>query len=325
MDVRALDGDAPATIAVLLPGFRETMRRELPADPPVTAELLARLLQRRHGADRILLVAFDGAEPAGIVKLGLDLADPDGPGHGSLWVFPGFRRRGYGRALVDAALAALRERGRGPLLVDAPQGKAADGFAALVGARCTAVNARNRLVLRGPAHAALGAAAARPVPGHGLRRWAGRCPDDLVDSYARTWGALDARVNGQAKVREPTVEDVRAREAEAERAGHRQYVTAAVRTDGDVVAYSTLYVRASPMADTGETFVVPDLRRRSLATWVKADLLLTAARENAHLAVVQAFNETTNAAVIALNRRLGFKADSHWATYALADLEGSPR
>lgn len=65
MDIRSLDGDDPATIALLLPGFQETMSLELPGDPPVSQALLARLLQRRHGADRIVLAAFDADRPAG--------------------------------------------------------------------------------------------------------------------------------------------------------------------------------------------------------------------------------------------------------------------
>ncbi|MDV7219072.1 GNAT family N-acetyltransferase, partial [Streptomyces prunicolor] len=116
MEIRSLDGDEPATIAALLPGFRETMTLELPGDPPVTEALLARLFQRRHGTERIVLVVYDDDTPAGVLKLGLDLGDPAGPGHGSLWVFPGFRRRGAGRALAAAGLAALRERGRELLL-----------------------------------------------------------------------------------------------------------------------------------------------------------------------------------------------------------------
>ncbi|MEV6675006.1 GNAT family N-acetyltransferase [Streptomyces sp. NPDC051162] len=318
MEIRNLDGDAPETIAALLPGFRDTMSRELPADPPVTQALLARLFQRRHGADRIVLAAFDDERPAGVVKLGLDLGDPTGPGHGSLWVFPGFRRRGAGRALAEAAQAALRDRGRELLLVDAPRGDAAEAFAAELGAERTSVTVRNRLLPAGPARAQLEAAAGRPVPGFGLRRWTGRCPDDLVQAYARAWGALDGQANGQARMRNPSVQDVRAREAEAVRAGHRQYVVAAVPEGGsEVVAYSTLFVRDSPMADAGETLVLPHLRRRCLATWLKAELLLGAARENEQLALVQVFNDITNTAVVALNKKLGFTADSYWSTYAL--------
>ncbi|WP_144317065.1 GNAT family N-acetyltransferase, partial [Streptomyces sp. sk226] len=152
MDIRSLDGDDPATIDLLLPGFRETMSLELPGDPPVSPALLARLLQRRHGADRIVLAAFDGDRPAGCTKLGLDLGVPDGPGHGSLWVFPGFRRRGAGTALVSAARTELRARGRDLLMVDAPHTPAAERFAAACGAEALGTNLRNRLLLKGPGH-----------------------------------------------------------------------------------------------------------------------------------------------------------------------------
>ncbi len=318
MEIRSLDGDEPSTIAALLPGFRETMSRELPGDPPVTEALLARLFQRRHGTERIVLGAFDGDVPAGVLKLGLDLGDPDGPGHGSLWVFPGFRRRGAGRALAAAGLAALRERGRPLLLADAPRAAAGERFAAELGADLVGESVRNRLRLAGPARAVLEAAVARPVPGYRLASWRGPCPDDLVESYARAWSALEERVNGRPRVRRPSAGDVRAREAEAERAGHLPHVVAALPEHGTViVAYSTLFVRDSPMADAGETLVLPQHRRRGLATWLKADVLLGAARENGRLALVQVFNDTANTAVVALNRKLGFETDSSWSTYAL--------
>ncbi|WP_328930705.1 GNAT family N-acetyltransferase (plasmid) [Streptomyces sp. NBC_00190] len=318
MDIRSLDGDDPATITLLVPGFQETMSLELPADPPVSQALLARLLQRRHGADRIVLAAFDGDTPVGVTKLGLDLGDPAGPGHGSLWVFPSFRRRGAGTALVDAARAELRARGRGHLMVDAPHTPAAEAFASGCGAELRGTNLRNRLFLKGPAAAGLDELAARAVPGHHLVNWTDRCPDGLVGSYARAWGTLDAPVNGQAQVRTPTADDVRAREAEAERAGHRQHVTAAVDdATGEVVGYATVFVRDSPMADAGETLVLADRRRRGLGSWLKADLLARTARENGQVALVQAWNDVDNGAVVALNRRLGFTADSSWSTYSV--------
>ncbi|MBV1935702.1 GNAT family N-acetyltransferase [Streptomyces sp. BV286] len=318
MEIRSLDGDDPATIAALLPGFRETMSLELPADPPVTEALLARLFQRRHGTERLVLVAFADDTPAGVLKLGLDLGDPAGPGHGSLWVFPGFRRRGAGRALAAAGQSALRERGRDLLLADSPAGAAAERFAEHLGAHRLGESVRNRLLLAGPARAVLEDVVTRPVPGHRLVSWNGPCPDDLVESYARAWSALEERVNGQARVRRPSVADVRAREAEAQRAGHRPVAVAALPADGTrIVGYSTLFVRDSPMADSGETLVLPQHRRRGLGTWLKAELLLRAARENSRLALVQVFNDTTNTAVVALNRKLGFEADSRWSTYGL--------
>ncbi|MFJ9630113.1 GNAT family N-acetyltransferase [Streptomyces sp. NPDC101175] len=324
MEIRSLDGDDPATLAALLPGFRETMRLELPADPPVTEALLARLFQRRHGTERVVLAAYDSSAPdtpAGVLKLGLDLGDPAGPGHGSLWVFPGFRRRGAGRALAAAGGSALRERGRDLMLADAPSGTAAEGFARGLGAERIGETVRNRLRLAGPAHEVLKAAAARPPSGYRLAHWTGPCPDRLVESYARAWSALEERVNGRPRTRRPSPADVRAREAEAERAGHRTHTVAALPEHGadrgEIVGYSTLFTRDSPMADAGETVVLPRHRRHGLGTGLKADLLVRAAQDRPGLLLVQVFNDVGNTAVVALNRRLGFEADSYWSTYAL--------
>ncbi|MDF9816835.1 GNAT family N-acetyltransferase [Streptomyces sp. SPB162] len=318
MEIRSLDGDDPATIAALLPGFRETMSLELPDDPPVTEALLARLLQRRHGTDRVVLAAFDGGRVAGSLKLGLDLAESADAGHGSLWVFPGFRRRGAGRLLIEAARTELADRGRGRLLLDAPHTAASESFADAVGARRTVTNLRNRLRLDEAVRARLDGYADRKASGYHLAFWLGGCPGNLVDSFALAWGELDVQVNGQARIAAPTAADVRAREEEAARTGHRQYTAAAVENGtGAVVAYSTLYVRDSPMADAGEVLVLPDHRRRGLGTLTKAFATAWAARENPRLALVQAWNETENAAIVALNGKLGFAADSSWSTYEL--------
>jgi GNAT superfamily N-acetyltransferase len=315
MQIRSLDGDDPTTIDILLPGFQETMRADLPDDPPVPAALLSRLLQRRRGADRLILAAFDGAGPAGYIKLGLDLGADLDRAHGSLWVFPAYRRRGAGRALVAAAGAALRELDRKVLLVDAPHTHAAGSFATALGGRLLVTNLRNRLFLRGwdatqvhpPAAAALGVR---------LVRWNEQCPQELVDSYARAWSRLDAAVNGQARTAAVTAADVRAGEDEAQRSAHRQYAVAAVDRSGtEVLGYTTLFVRDSPMADSGQTMVLAEHRRQGLGTLLKSRLVDWAASENPHLAVLQAWNEVGNDAVCALNKRLGFSADQRWSTY----------
>ncbi|WP_187399573.1 GNAT family N-acetyltransferase [Micromonospora sp. AP08] len=319
MQIRTLDGDDPATIDLLLPGFRETMRQDLPDDPPVSAALLARLLQRRRGADRLILAAVDpDGVPAGYVKLGLDLGTGLDRAHGSLWVFPAYRGRGVGRALVAAARAELRERGRGILLVDAPHTPAAEAFAAAVGGRRVTTNLRNRLHLAGWAADHTGA----PDPaalGVRLVRWTDRCPDDLVEQYARVWARTDAAVNGQAGAAGVTAADVRIAEQQALDSAHHQYAVAAVDTAGaGLLGYSTLFVRDSPMADSGQTMVLPEHRRRGLGTVLKTSLIDWARSENQHLALLQAWNAADNEAIRALNRRLGFRADQQWSTYRVA-------
>ena len=314
MDIRVLDGDDPATIDLLLPGFQETARADLPEDPPVSADLLARLLQRRRGADRLILAAFDGERAAGYVKLGLDLGADLDRAHGSLWVFPAFRRKGTARSLVAATRDALRERGRGVLLVDAPYTPAAEAFAGALGGRAVSSNVRNRLRLRDWDADSVGVTDPAGL-GARLVRWNERCPDELVESYARVWSQTGVAINGQAGTAGVTAADVRVAEDEAVRSAHRQYAVAAVDARDAVLGYSTLFVRDSPLADSGQTVVLPEYRKLGAATLLKTAVIGWARAENPHLAILQAWNDVDNAAVRALNRRLGFEADQRWSTY----------
>ncbi|MBB4743351.1 GNAT superfamily N-acetyltransferase [Actinoplanes octamycinicus] len=312
MQIRSLDGDDEATVDLLLPGFRATMAAAAPADPPAPAALLARLLQRRWGTERLVLAAFDGERPLGFAKLGTDVRTDPAVAHGSLWVFPAERRRGAGRALLAAARDELRGTGHETLLLDAPESAGAAAFGAALGGRRSGANLRHRLDLR--------AWTAPAVTGRraGLRlvRWTDACPDDLVESYARAWDRLDVAVNGQARPGGGGVRGVRLREAEAARSGNRQAAVAAVRAgDGEVVGYSTLFVRNSPMADTGETLVLPERRRQGIGLLLKTELIGWTAAEHPHLSALQAWNDERNAAVVALNRRIGFTVDQRWLTY----------
>ena len=310
MEIRALDGDDPATIRALLPGFQETMRAALPDDPPASEQLLARLLQRRRGTDRVVLAAFDGDDPVGYAKLGLDLSATLDVGHGSLWVFPAYRRAGAGRQLIEACQAELRQRNRSRLLIDAPRTVAAEEFAGAVGGKLIATNLRNRLFLKAAKLSAV------EVPGYDLIRWNEHCPDEFVDAYAAAWRQMDVAVNGQAVSAGATAKDVRAKEEENLRAEHRQYAVAAVHPETGVIAgYSTMFVRQSPMADAGETLVLSEHREHGLGTWLKSDLIAWAAGENPQVALVQAWNDETNTAVNALNRKLGFVTSGAWSTF----------
>ncbi|SDL64653.1 L-amino acid N-acyltransferase YncA [Lentzea albidocapillata subsp. violacea] len=318
MEIRELDGDDAGTIGALLPGFRETMRVELPDDPPVSPALLGRLLQRRRGTDRVVLAAFDGDVPAGYVKLGLDLGATLDTGHGSLWVFPGHRRAGVGGLLVEASRRALAERGRAVLLVDAPHTEAADRFAESLRGKRIRTNVRSRFVFAA-AGQRLPGLAGQTLPGYRLVHWHDHCPDDLAESYARAWSLLDVPINGQAAAGDMTVAGVRAVEAEALRSDHRVHAVAAVReADGEVAGYSTVFVRESPMADAGVTHVLAPHRRRRIGTVLKASLLHRISVEQPHVRLVQAWHDETSEPILRLSRDVGFVPSGSWSTYEFA-------
>jgi ribosomal protein S18 acetylase RimI-like enzyme len=77
-----------------------------PADPAATADFLAR-------ADHYLFVAYDDDAPAGFVT-GVLLVHPDKGREMFLYelaVDEAYRRRGYGRALIERLAAAAQETG----------------------------------------------------------------------------------------------------------------------------------------------------------------------------------------------------------------------
>lgn len=78
------------------------------------ADLVDRL--RERGRDYLALVALDGGEVVGHIAFSRITMDPAQPalralGLAPMAVLPAFQRRGIGKALVHAGLAACRERG----------------------------------------------------------------------------------------------------------------------------------------------------------------------------------------------------------------------
>jgi ADP-ribose pyrophosphatase YjhB (NUDIX family)/GNAT superfamily N-acetyltransferase len=96
--------DAPAALTLLLPG--------VPPDGDAYIAAQALFHDRLHDPDRPVLVADMGGSMAGVTLLGLHQA-PRG-WHATLddlAVAPALRRRGVGRALVEAATSLARARG----------------------------------------------------------------------------------------------------------------------------------------------------------------------------------------------------------------------
>jgi GNAT superfamily N-acetyltransferase len=115
MEIRRIrDGEGDA-VGVLW----DRMCREIPDGGPLTdggRRNLSRMLDvSAWHRDAFCLVVLEGAEIVGFVNGGLEVEDGLLPGlYGridSLYVVPPFRDKGISRALAEAAVAWLRERG----------------------------------------------------------------------------------------------------------------------------------------------------------------------------------------------------------------------
>ncbi|MGZ4289753.1 MAG: hypothetical protein ACXVQZ_03950, partial [Gaiellaceae bacterium] len=214
------------------------------------------------------------------------------------------RRRGVGRALHAAVVAAAREAGVHSFFGHHWEGDGA-AFARAVGAVDDQRDVAAELHLRD---------ATLPEPqlpeGWRLVSWRGPAPDELVESYARARSAIsDAPTPGGLDYGPIDVANVRAMERTAVERGREIHVTVAVDGRGEVGAFTDVRVAAappSPVAGTDDTATAPWARRLGLATAVKLESLRLLRDERPDVEVVRTMNAERNTAMRAVNTRVGF-------------------
>jgi len=151
-----------------------------------------------------------------------------------------------------------------------------------------------------------------PAAGYTLRSWTGPVPDDLVAE----WAALDALLDTEAptgdldiQAASADVADFRADEQLVARQGRTSYGTVALTADGRVAAYTQIVVsRDDGNAYQWGTLVRREDRGRRLGLRVKLENLRLLQRLSPGTTRVYTFNAESNAHMLAVNARLGFRA-----------------
>lgn len=222
---------------------------------------------------------------------------------GTVLVRPAFRRRGFGRALFDTVVAAAREDGVASFFGEHATAEGA-AFARAVGA----VDDQQHVISVLDLHAAELPPPAVPA-GIELRSWTGRTPDELLESFVRARNAMaDAPVPGGLGMPLWTPEEQRRDEERWLVREVPQHVTVALE-GGEVVALTAVRVpnaRGVSLAHTDDTTTVPAARGRGLARAVKLENLRRLRRERPDVERIGTKNATHNAAMLAVNGRLGF-------------------
>ncbi len=268
-----------------------------PGEPPRPVEEAIASYRTSGGTRRLRWLATEGDEAAGAGFLSIY-----GPALviGYVLVRPPFRRRGIGTVLFETVVVAARAEGVASFFGEhvSPAGAA---FARSVGA----VDDQRHLL------AVLDLSAAElPAPtGIELRSWVGYAPDGLVESLVRARNAMaDAPVPGGGAMPAWTVESQRDDEQRCVERGVPQWTTVALE-GGEVVALTGVRVpnaRPAPVAHTDDTATVPAARGRGLAVVVKRANLAWVRAERPDVERVMTRNAEGNAAILAVNRRLGF-------------------
>lgn len=283
-------------------------------------EMLVAFRAEDDAMRRFPVAAFDGDEMVGTAMLMLPLQDNTEKVYSGIFVAPEYRNRGIGTTLVDHIAETMRAAGRTTLLTEAgipgteredhPYARFArkNGF--------TMANVEVHRVLELPIETsvleAMRAEAAAHHAGYEIRTFQDEVPDELLDSYLYLLGqlAVDAPTGELEFEAEVVTREIWAQQLERLRAqGRHKLVSLAVSPDGEAVAHSDLVVPAAdrPKVYQWGTLVRRDHRGHHLGAAVKVANLLALQERHPERTEIHTTNAETNATMIGINERLGFR------------------
>jgi mycothiol synthase len=300
-----------------------------PDDPrvPLDAELAWVRGQPAH-VGGVLLVARDGdGAIAGSARCTWE--DLDGVDHAlsaQIGVLPGHRRQGLGITLLERSVVVAEARGRrlvhGRTRDSVPAGQA---FCRRLGAQSAQVMRESRLDLAAVDRALVGRwiaeGRARAV-GYRLLRIEGVTPPGLTEQVAAAYQIMNTAPRDDLDRGDVTVtpELVRDYERAEQAAGMQRWAYyAAEQASGRFVGVTDIYAwPAEPdRVHVGATAVDPAHRGRGLGKWLKAEMTALILERLPGVRWVITGNATSNDAMLAINRELGFRPATAVTTWQI--------
>lgn len=240
-------------------------------------------------------------------------------------VDPALRRQGLGRRLFDASVDRARADGRTVLIVQAWDQPHAFGFAAAVGLTKVSAEAQRRLdvwTLDRTALEPVRAEAARRSDGYAPLRVPGSAPAELLPGLLRVTESInDAPLDGMdIEYEVATEERLRAFEAAWLAMGRRMYrVVVRHAASGELVGHTLVCVDAEhPWVGWQlDTSVLAAHRGHRLGLRLKLEMLDWLAEAEPQLRTLDTWNAASNAHMIAVNERTGFRLMGRAAAWQL--------
>ena len=217
-------------------------------------------------------------------------------------------------ALLAHAVEFCLGHGRTRLAVGLPNGLSAEDYAPIRTGRLTYTAVRSVLDLRSVDREQFTAWAEPSGKNKQYRlvRWIDHCPDEFVDAFLVAMTAMEDAPQEEMAIEhlKPELELLRGMEDHSRRYGVRRYATAAVDADGVIAGYTmfTEYPEEPRALDIWDTGVAREHRGRGLGLRLKADSTLWMLQDCPGADYVHTYNNQSNEHMLAVNRRLGYRA-----------------
>lgn len=293
-----------------------------PDDPLSDDETIETLLRRPHPEWDAARFAVQVRPDEHVAELVVEHTREGSPTHATnkhlafvdLIVLRPHRRRGIGGAMFAQAVGEARARGRTVLQswVEEEDGRA---FADAVGAKVVQHRQQNRLRLEAVDWTMV-AEWAKQGPARSPRttvRWfKNRIDDDILPAYCPIYTEVfNQQPFGDQDVGDFIFTPANFREREARMASVRATWTTAIAQEGDGaisgMTETWYYPDEATMMFQGFTAVREAHRGRGLGKWLKAAMLLRVREEFPQVRTIVTNNASENAAMLAINERLGFR------------------
>ncbi|MFK3677274.1 GNAT family N-acetyltransferase [Microbacterium sp. NPDC090218] len=254
----------------------------------------------------VLLIAESDGVAAGAAEAHVH---PGDPADVEIAVLDGSRRQGIGRALLDA----VRDSLRGTATLMRTETYSGGGIAFAVSEGLHIGTRESRQIVALPLSEGTLAGLAEAPPGIDVLSWSGRCPDEVLEDWARLRSRMSDEVPMGDLTRTAVRADVDAVRRNEQRMSDQGYtlVRSLARANGEAVGYTEILLsRQDPeIVYQDDTFVEERARRRGVARALKvANLrLLASLPESSGARILQTYTEPANAPMLALNRSFGFE------------------
>lgn len=225
-----------------------------------------------------------------------------------------YRRRGLGRRLLAEVAKLATDHGKSTLVGGSPEADG-KGFARALGADVALEGLENRLVLEQVDWEMVGAWVAEGPersPETTLHWYRNRVEEAILPDYCPFYTEVfNQQPFGSMDLKEIvfTPEEFRDREARVADVGGSWITAVSTEAEGEISGMTEMFYLPDRkhLINQGLTGVRGRFRGRGLGKWLKAAMLLHVREEFPQVTVVSTGNATTNEAMLAINRRLGFR------------------